>query len=79
MANTIELNENDKFLSSFMQGPDRETFARMIGFFSVPGKYLHPRELMHFKLSMTYEEWVDFKVEFWSYMVTSGRFAAAVV
>lgn len=79
MAHTIEFDEDVEILSAFMQGPDIETYGRMIGFFSVPGKYLHPRELMRFRTSMTDEEWIDFKVEFWSHMVTSGRVAAAVV
>jgi hypothetical protein len=74
-----KLKEEYAVLIAFMQGPDRETYARMIGFFSVPGKHLSPRELMEFKISMSYEEWVDFKVEFWSHMVTTGRVAATVV
>lgn len=79
MAHTVEFNEDVKILSAFMQGEDSATYGRMIGFFSVPGKYLHPRELMRFRNSMTTEEWVDFKVEFWSYMVASGQVAAAVI
>ncbi|ASU03987.1 hypothetical protein [Streptomyces phage Psst4] len=56
-------------LGAFMSGQDRPTYARMITFFSVPGKYLHPREIEHFRNSMTDEEWIDFKVEFWDYML----------
>lgn len=70
MAHTIEFNEDVRILVAFMQGKDSDTFARMIGFFSVPGKYLHPRELMRFRNSMSDEEWIDFKVEFWSYIVS---------
>ncbi|MFD4247838.1 hypothetical protein ACFWP3_40615 [Streptomyces sp. NPDC058525] len=35
-------------LSAFMLGPDNSTLGRMIGYFSVLGKYLHPRELKEF-------------------------------
>jgi hypothetical protein len=55
-------------LGAFMNGPDLPTYARMITFFSLQGKYLHPREIEHFRNSMTEEEWVEFKVEFWNYM-----------
>lgn len=55
-------------LGAFMSGPERPTYARMIDFFSTPGKYLHPREIEYFRNSMTHEEWIDFKVEFWDYI-----------
>ena len=58
---------------------DWPTFARMIGFFSVPGKYVHLPEIKEFYDSMGKEEWTDFKVDFWSYMVTSGQDAASVI
>ncbi|MGW0901638.1 hypothetical protein ACWD0G_32555 [Streptomyces goshikiensis] len=35
-------------LVGFMTGPDKVTLGRMIGYFSVPGKYLHPREMKVF-------------------------------
>ncbi|MFJ2778179.1 hypothetical protein [Kitasatospora sp. NPDC087315] len=44
MKNGGELKE----LSAFMLGPDKATLGRMIGYFSVSGKYLHPRELKEF-------------------------------
>lgn len=68
MSHQIEIAEDIKILTAFMQGPDQVTFGRMIGYFSVPGKYLHPRELMRFRNSMTDEEWIDFKAEFWDHM-----------
>ncbi|QPX71406.1 hypothetical protein SscP1EGY_8 [Streptomyces phage SscP1EGY] len=75
MENTVELND----VVEFMQGLDRKTYAKMIGFFSVPTKYLSPRELMRFRNSMTYEEWVDFKVDFWSHMVNTHQAPEAIM
>jgi hypothetical protein len=74
-----EYAEDIKMLSTFMTGPDMATYGRMIGFFSVPRKYVHPREIWRFRNSMSDEEWTDFKVEFWSHMVNSGQVAAAVI
>lgn len=45
-----------KELAKFMKGEDLPTFARMIDYFSVQGKYLHPRELKKFWESLTEEE-----------------------
>lgn len=41
-------DEEMKQLSEFMLGPDKFTLGRMIGYFSTPGKYLHPGELKEF-------------------------------
>jgi hypothetical protein len=43
-------------LERLMNGEDKATLARMISFFSVPGKYLHPRELKIFWDSLTDSE-----------------------
>ena len=63
-------------LGQFMSGPDNPTYARMIVFFStnidegspIKTKYLSPKEIKAFRDSMTEEEWIDFKVDFWDYV-----------
>lgn len=66
-------------VKKFTKHVDWPTFTRMIAFFSVPGKYLHLPEIGAFYDSLSKEEWTDFKVDFWSHLVTSGQDAAAVI
>lgn len=59
MAKVLEMKE----IVAFMNGPDKVTLGRMIGFFSVPGKYLHPRELKPFWESLDVWDQNWFRVE----------------
>lgn len=57
--------KDNEELAKFMYGKDSMTLSLLICFFSENSMYLHPRELMRFRTSMTDEEWIEFKVEFW--------------
>jgi hypothetical protein len=72
-SGVLQPSNDLEVLSLFLQGKDSPTYGRMMVFFSGPGKYLHPRELMRFRDSLTDEEWADFKVEFWSHMDATNR------
>ena len=43
-------------LIKLMSGPDAVTFRRLVSFFSLDSRYLHPRELKEFWESLTESE-----------------------
>lgn len=53
-------------LADFMSGPDARIFGRFIGYFSTPGKYLHPRELKEFWESLTLMEQSYYRHAIWT-------------